>query len=152
MKGASLLTGRGHLANQQRYVRALLLNNELLNKEATSSATAEKEEFFKHYFIREWRHYYLSDISQIVNAHRIVRYRYCYETILPALEAMDRKMMECAIKDFEERVGVSLEEYLHVITGLFERRIRHTGQRITVPLTYYAVSAILTASTGIVIS
>jgi hypothetical protein len=119
MRGTSPLIGSSHLANQQRYVCAILLNNDLLNKEATSPAADGKGVFLKDYFIREWPHYYISETSQTINAHRIVRYRYCYETILPALREPDRRMMENAIRAFKERVGVSVEEYLHVVSGLF---------------------------------
>ncbi len=119
IKGANQLTGPGHLANQQKYVRAILLNNDLLNTETNNSVISNEEMILKDYFIREWPHYYISETSQAINGHRIVRYRYCYETLLPTLKDTDKQMMQKAISAFEKKVGVSIEDYMHVISGLF---------------------------------
>ncbi len=119
MKGANQLTGTGHLAAQRQYVRAILLNNNLFNTETTNSAASSEEVLLKNYFIREWPHYYAPDISKTVYGHRIVRYRYCYETLLPTLKETNRQMMQDAISAFEEKVGVSLRDYMHMVSSLF---------------------------------
>lgn len=119
ISGVSQLTGVGHEINQQKYTRAILLVNNLLAIETGSSPMSSEEMILKDYFIREWPHYYLSETAQAINGHRIVRYRYCYESILPNLKEKERKMMQQAVSIFENSVGVSLPDYMHAITALF---------------------------------
>jgi len=118
-KGAEQLTGTGTITNPRKYAQAILLNNDLLNVETSDSTLSKKEMILKDYFIREWPHYYITDTSKTVYGHRIVRYRYCYETILPKLKAFHKQMVQKAINTFEQEVGVSLREYMHVLSSLF---------------------------------
>jgi len=119
MRGTEQLTGTGSITNPQKYTQAILLNNDLLNFETSNSTISSKEMILKDYFIKEWPHYYIADISKTVYDHRTVRYRYCYETILPGLKNPNKQTMQEAINAFEQKVGVSLKEYMHVISGLF---------------------------------
>lgn len=119
IKGTNRLTGAGHLTSQQQYVRAILLINDLINSQTNNSAGSSMEALLKDHLIREWPHYYNPDVSKTVYGHRIVRYRYCYETLLPTLKESNRQMMQNAISAFEKKVGVSLQDYIHVISSLF---------------------------------
>jgi len=119
MIGVEQLTGPGHLTNQQKYTRALLFNNDLLNIGVRDAPTPRTETVLRDYCIREWPHYYISETSKTVNGHRIIRYRHCYEELLPSLIETKKRVMQTAIQAFEQSVGVSLHEYLHVITGLY---------------------------------
>jgi hypothetical protein len=73
----------------------------------------------RDHFLREWPHYYLPDTARLVYGHRIVRYRYCYETLLSKLNQTDKGLIEQGVASFEEKAGISLEEYMKVITGLY---------------------------------
>ena len=119
IKGDQQLTGEGHLTNQQKYCQAILFNNDLLVAETENSAAASKEIVLRDYFIREWPHYYLPDVARHVYKHRILRYRYCYENLLPTLEKTDKALMDEGIHAFEQKAGVSLKEYMKVLTGLY---------------------------------
>ncbi len=119
MNGTEKLTGRGHLKNQQKHAQAILLNNDLLNDEIRNSTMSGHEIILKDHFIREWPLSYISHISKTIYGHRIVRYRYCYKDILPLLKDTDRRMMQVAIRVFEETTGISLGQYMDVISGLF---------------------------------
>lgn len=119
MNGSAQMAGTGDIANARKYTQAILFNNNLLSIEASNSLIPSKEMILRDYFVREWPHYYIRDISKNIYGRRIVRYRYCYETILPKLGDSHRQIMERAIKAFEEKVGVALSEYLHVASGLF---------------------------------
>ncbi|MEX2305001.1 MAG: hypothetical protein WD595_02300, partial [Waddliaceae bacterium] len=119
LSGTELMTGTGDIANARKYTQAVLLNNDLLNLETSDSPLSSKEMIMRDYFIREWPHYYMRDISNNIYKHRIVRYQHCYENLLPKLGDTHKKIMSDAIQDFEKDVGVSLSDYLHVVTGLY---------------------------------
>ncbi|MFZ2522881.1 MAG: hypothetical protein WAW92_00675 [Minisyncoccia bacterium] len=119
ISGIQQLTGPGHEVNQKKYCEAILFNNDLINIEVNNSEASSKEVFLRDHFIREWPHYYLSDIARVVYSHRLTRYRYCYEKLLPTLEVADKSMIEKGIKAFEDKSGVSLKDYMAVVNGLF---------------------------------
>ncbi|MEX0909908.1 MAG: hypothetical protein WDZ75_01305 [Candidatus Paceibacterota bacterium] len=119
LSGANLMTGTGDITNARKYTQAVLLNNDLLNLETSDSPISPKEMIMRDYFIREWPHYYIRDISNNIYKHRIIRYRYCYEDLLPKLGDAHKQIMENAVKAFERDVGVNLIDYLHVVTGLY---------------------------------
>jgi hypothetical protein len=117
IQGDQQLTGPKHGANHKKYSEAILLNNDLVNVGINADST--KGIFLRDHFIREWPHYYLPEIARLVYSHRIVRYRYCYETLLPTLAATDKSEMEAGISAFEQRTGVSLPAYMKVLNGLY---------------------------------
>jgi len=117
INGTEQLTGPGQLMNKQKYTRSLLWNNDSLNID--TSTKHKREAVVRDHFIREWPHYYISETAEWVYRHRIIRYRYCYETALPALKEPDRVVMEGAIRAFENLEGVSLGEYMHATRSLF---------------------------------
>ena len=117
--GSQQLTGEGHLTNQRKYCQSILLNNDLLNIEVGNSSAPANQTFLRDHFIREWPHYYLSDTARLVYGHRIVRYRYCYETLLPSLGSTEKSLIQEGISTFERKTGVSLQEYMKVISGLY---------------------------------
>lgn len=119
LTGNQQLTGEGHLENQQKYNKAILLNNDSISLEVGNSEATAKESVLRDHFIREWPHYYIADVARRIYLNRIARYHYCYETLLPKLEEVDKKMMEEGIKAFETKTGVTLEQYMRVIVGLF---------------------------------
>ena len=119
IQGTQQLTGEGHSTNQKKYCEAILLNNDLISVEVGNSEASSKETFLRDHFIREWPHYYLSDTARLVYGHRLVRYRYCYETLLSTLGNTDKATMEAGICAFEKKAGISLKEYMKVINGLF---------------------------------
>lgn len=119
LSGTDLMTGTGDITNARKYTQAVLLNNDLLNLETSDSSISSKEMIMRDYFIREWPHYYIRDTSNNIYKHRIIRYRYCYEDLLPKLGDAHRQIMGDAITAFEGDVGVSLGDYLHVVTGLY---------------------------------
>ena len=113
------LTGPGHLVSQQSYVNAMLLYNDLLLRAVEDGSLTPEERIMKDYFIREWPHYYEQDVAGQINYHRILRYRYCYGTLAASLGEEKGKLIRRLISKFEEEAGVSLEEYMRVITRLF---------------------------------
>ncbi len=117
MQGDQQLTGPEHGANHKKYSEAILLNNDLVNVEINDDLA--KGIILRDHFIREWPHYYMPEIARLVYSHRIVRYRYCYETLLPALEVTDKTEMEAGISAFEQKAGVSLSAYMKVLNGLY---------------------------------
>ncbi len=119
IQGIQPLTGRGHIENQNKYCKAILFNNDLLGVETNGLSSSVEENFLREYFIREWPHYYLFDLARDVNRRRILRYRYCYEILLQQLEGIEKDNMEECIKAFEEKSGVSLQEYMKVLNKLF---------------------------------
>lgn len=119
IKGDQQLTGEGYLENQQKYCKAILLNNDLLLVETDKYKTEAELTVYRDYFIREWPHYYLPDIARHIYKHRIIRYQYCFENLLSVLEVTDRNLMEAGIQSFEQKSGVSLSEYMKVLTGLY---------------------------------
>ncbi len=119
LSGTELMTGTGDIANARKYTQAVLLNNDLINFETADSPISSKEMIMRDYFIREWPHYYIRETSNNIYKQRIVRYRYCYENLLPNLGDTHRQIMWNAIAAFEANVGVSLSDYLHVVTGLY---------------------------------
>ncbi|OHA85802.1 MAG: hypothetical protein A2591_00450 [Candidatus Yonathbacteria bacterium RIFOXYD1_FULL_52_36] len=116
-QGNQQLTGPEHGANHKKYSEAILLNNELLNTEI--NADSAKGIFLRDHFIREWPHYYLPEIARLIYSHRIVRYRYCYETLLATLDATNKSEMEAGLSAFEQNAGVSLSSYMKVLSGLY---------------------------------
>ena len=118
IQGDQQLTGIGHAANQKKYSEAILLNNDLLNVE-TRSGGSTRGVFLRDHFIREWPHYYLPDIAHLIYGHKLVRYRFCYESLLPTLEAADKVEMNAGITAFEQKSGVSLSAYMKVLRGLY---------------------------------
>jgi len=119
LQGTNPLTGPGHLVSQQSHVNAMLLYNDLLLKAVEGGSLTPEERIMKHYFIREWPHYYERDIARQINYHRILRYRYCYGALAPSLGEEKVKFIRSLVLKFEEEVGISLEEYMHAITRLF---------------------------------
>lgn len=118
LNGNAQMTGTGDITNARKYTQAILFNNDLLNIETSNASISSKEMILRDYFIREWPHYYIADISKNIYCHRMVRYRYCYETVLLKLGDSHKQIMEKAIKAFEEKVGVTLSEYIHVASNL----------------------------------
>lgn len=117
LQGNQQLTGPQHGANHKKYSEAILLNNDMVN--VGIDATSAKGIFLRDHFIREWPHYYLPEIARLIYGHRIVRYRYCYETLLSTLEATDKSEIEAGISAFEQKSGVSLSAYMKVLNGLY---------------------------------
>ncbi len=118
LSGTDQLTGSGHIESQKKYTDAILLNNDLATLEAETSGH-QRGIFIRDYFIREWPHYYLPDITRLFYSHRIVRYRYCFETLLPTLEKTDKDEIEKGIVTLEQNSGVTLSAYIKVLNSLY---------------------------------
>ncbi len=129
INGTEQLTGLGHQKSQEKYTRAILMNNDLLSIETVNSAYYAKEILLRDHFIREWPHYYLSDIALRIYGHRIVRYRYCYDILIPTMQDPEKKVMKDGITNFEQQTGVSLKDYMKVVNGLY-------GWFLSTPLSY----------------
>ncbi len=118
LNGKDQLTGPGHTANQKKYTEAILLNNDLASMEAEANGT-KNGIFIRDYFIREYPHYYLPDIARLMYGHRIVRYRYCFEQLLPNLDKVNIDEINKGINAFEQNSGVTLQEYIKVLNSLY---------------------------------
>ncbi|HEV7702199.1 MAG TPA: hypothetical protein VGO63_02020 [Candidatus Paceibacterota bacterium] len=118
-EGIEQLTGPGNLSNQKKYSEAILLNNDMFSLEVGNSPLFSRAIFLRDHFIKEWPHYYLPEIARLIYGHRITRYRYCYETLLPKLGEIDKKTMENGINSFEQKTGVSLLAYMKVLNSLY---------------------------------
>ncbi|MFA5742745.1 MAG: hypothetical protein WCX77_04020 [Candidatus Paceibacterota bacterium] len=119
IQGNQQLTGRGYLENQNKYCQAILFNNDLLSLETGDSSDTPLQSILRNYFIKEWPYYYLLDIARNINKYRILRYRYCYESLLPLLEEAERKNLEECIYIFKEKTGVSIQDYIRTLDKLF---------------------------------
>lgn len=118
INGTQQLTGKEYVSNQQNYCKAILLNNDLLTEESSKDEDAKKL-IFRNHFIREWPHYYLPEIVRSIYSHRIVRYRFCYEELIQTLNEAEKGLLTDAIATFEQKMGVSMAEYLKVLSGLY---------------------------------
>lgn len=119
IQGNQQLTGRGYLGNQNKYCQAILFNNDLLSLETSNSSDTDIQSILRNYFIKEWPYYYLLDIARNINKYRILRYRYCYESLLLLVEATERKNLEECINIFKEKTGASIQDYMRVLDKLF---------------------------------
>lgn len=118
INGAQQLTGKEYVSNQQKYCKAILLNNDLLTEESSKDEDSKKL-IFRNHFIREWPHYYIPDTARSIYSHRIMRYRFCYEDLIQKLNETEKGLMNEAVASFEQKMGVSMQEYLKVLNGLY---------------------------------
>lgn len=117
-RGVEPLTGPGFLENKRNYSRALLLGNDLLQLQ-NGQHMGKRKTIFRDHVLREWPHYYVPDVARNVYRHRIVRYRYCYESLRRNLLVSERSELEAGIEAFELQAGVSLQNYLSAVRDLF---------------------------------
>ncbi len=132
--GTQMLIGQSHVANQKKYSEALLLTNSITTIEEKEQ-DYKNGKFLRDYFIREWPHYYLPEVSTMIYKRRIRRYAYCYEALLLELEEHDKETIQKGITSFEEKEGVTLAEYMKVLHGLYIwfLEIPSTSDKIQLP-------------------
>jgi hypothetical protein len=116
VNGTANITGEGNIRYSQLYYKSLLLINSKINREADSN----REHNLLKMLIREYPYYYDSTLLYKIYSQRKKRYKFIYNELLFKMPPNEKEKISQEIKAIENKVGISLDEYFHVLDKLFE--------------------------------